>query len=93
MNRLLFSGAVFFQDLNLNGATLEKSAAFRYSRFSHLADLQDVKLLGQLDFSNAIFFPFAKINVAGLAFDSERGKNCWVIKILSASSLLPFRKE
>lgn len=73
-DRLLFSGSRFFQDLNLNGATLEKSAAFRYSRFSHLADLQDVKLLGQLDFSNAIFFPFAKINVAGLAFDSEQAK-------------------
>jgi hypothetical protein len=73
-DRVLFSQSRFFQNLSFNNATFEKSAAFRSARFSHLIDLHDVKLLGQLDFSNGVFFPYAKMDVSGLAFDSEQAK-------------------
>ena len=73
-DRVLFSQSRFFQNLSFNNATFEKSAAFRSARFSHLVDLHDVKLLGQLDFSNGVFFPYAKIDVSGLALDSEQAK-------------------
>lgn len=73
-DRLLFSESRFFEDLNLSNATLEKTVALRYSRLSHRVNLQDVKLLAQLDFSNAVFFPFTQINVSGLAFDSDQAK-------------------
>jgi len=73
-DRVLFSQSRFFQNLSFNNATFEKSAAFRSARFSHLVDLHDVKLLGQLDFSNGVFFPYAKMDVSGLAFDSEQAK-------------------
>jgi hypothetical protein len=73
-DRVLFSQSRFFQNLSFNNATFEKSVAFRSARFSHLVDLHDVKLLGQLDFSNGVFFPYAKIDVSGLAFDSEQAK-------------------
>jgi hypothetical protein len=73
-DRVLFSQSRFFQNLNFNNATFEKSAAFRSARFSHLIDFHDVKLLGQLDFSNGVFFPYAKMDVSGLAFDSEQAK-------------------
>jgi hypothetical protein len=73
-DRVLFSQSRFFQNLSFNNATFEKSAAFRSARFSHLIDFHDVKLLGQLDFSNGVFFPYAKMDVSGLAFDSEQAK-------------------
>ena len=73
-DRVLFSQSRFFQNLSFNNATFEKSVAFRSARFSHLIDLHDVKLLGQLDFSNGVFFPYAKMDVSGLAFDSEQAK-------------------
>ena len=73
-DRVLFSQSRFFQNLSFNNATFEKSVAFRSARFSHLIDFHDVKLLGQLDFSNGIFFPYAKMDVSGLAFDSEQAK-------------------
>jgi hypothetical protein len=73
-DRVLFSQSRFFQNLSFNNATFEKSAAFRSARFSHFIDLHDVKLLGQLDFSNGVFFPYAKMDVSGLAFDSEQAK-------------------
>jgi hypothetical protein len=73
-DRVLFSQSRFFQNVSFNNATFEKSAAFRSARFSHLVDLHDVKLLGQLDFSNGVFFPYTKMDVSGLAFDSEQAK-------------------
>lgn len=90
-DRVLFSQSRFFQNLSFNNATFEKSAAFRSARFSHLVDLHDVKLLGQLDFSNGVFFPYAKIDVSGLAFDSEQAKllgdKTIIGKIITLSSL------
>ncbi len=73
-DRVLFSQSHFFQNLNFTNATFEKSAAFRSTRFNQTIDFHDVKLLGQLDFSNSVFFPFAKIDVSGLAFDSDQAK-------------------
>lgn len=72
--RLIFSKSIFFQSLSLVNATLEKSVAFRSTHFRNLVDCQDLKLLNQIDFSNGIFLSEARINVAGLAFDSEQAK-------------------
>jgi uncharacterized protein YjbI with pentapeptide repeats len=73
-DRVLFSESYFAQSLSFNNATFEKSAVFRTSRFFKAIDFQDVKLLEQVDFSNALFFPKSYLNVAGLAFDSDRAK-------------------
>jgi uncharacterized protein YjbI with pentapeptide repeats len=73
-DRVLLSKSRFFEPLSLAGSTFEKSVSFRSSRFSQMVDLQDVKLLGQMDFGDAIFFPYAKLNLAGFAFDSEQAK-------------------
>lgn len=73
-DRVLFSKGHFYQNLLFINATFEKSVAFRTTRFGYIINIQDVKLLGQADFSNALFFPKASLNVAGLAFDSEQAK-------------------
>ncbi len=90
-DRVLFSQSHFFQNLTFHNATFEKSAAFRSARFNRTANFTDVKLLGQLDFSNAIFFPSAKINVSGLAFDSDQAKllgdKTIIGKVITLSSL------
>jgi uncharacterized protein YjbI with pentapeptide repeats len=73
-DRILFSESYFAESLSFYNATFEKSVVFRTSRFLKIIDFQDVKLLEQVDFSNALFFPKSYINVAGLAFDSDRAK-------------------
>jgi uncharacterized membrane protein SirB2 len=73
-DRILFSKSHFFQSLSLVNSTFEQSLAFRTTRFDRSIDFQDVKLLGQIDFSNALFSPNTALNVAGLAFDSDRAK-------------------
>jgi hypothetical protein len=73
-DRVLFSSSHFFKSLSFVNSTFEKAVAFRATRFSRLVDLQDVKLLEQFDFSNALFFPRAYLNISGLAFDSDQAR-------------------
>ena len=73
-DRLLFSKSIFYINLSLVGATFEKAVTFREVSFAALVNFQDVKLLDQIDFSNAIFTPSATLNIAGFAFDSQQAK-------------------
>lgn len=88
-DRILFSKSRFFDTLSLVGATFEKSGSFRSNRFSKAVSLQDVKLLGQLDFSDAIFFPYASLNLAGLGFDSEQAKILGETGVIGNAFILP----
>jgi hypothetical protein len=88
-DRVLFSKSRFFDTLSLVGATFEKSGSFRSNRFSKAVTLQDVKLLGQLDFSDAIFFPYASLNLAGLGFDSEQAKILGETGVIGNAFTLP----
>lgn len=88
-DRVLFSKSRFFDSLSLMGATFEKSGSFRSNRFSKAVNLQDVKLLGQLDFSDAIFFPYASLNLAGLGFDSEQAKILGETGVIGNAFTLP----
>lgn len=72
-NRVLFSQS-HFRNLSLANSTFEQAGAFRGVAFQESVEFQDVKLLDQIDFSNAIFAKGVRLNVAGLAFDSERAK-------------------
>ena len=73
-DRVLFSQSHFEQTLSFANATFEEAAAFRGTIFGASIDFQEVKLLDQVDFSNAIFAPNENLNVSGLAFDSEQAK-------------------
>ena len=73
-DRVIFSKSHFLQCLSFSNSTFEKSIAFRATRFEGLIGFQDVKLLEQVDFSNALFSSNTSLNVAGLAFDSDQAK-------------------
>lgn len=73
-DRVLFSKSSFLIPLSLVGATFEKAVAFREVSFTSMVNFQDVKLLDQIDFSNALFAASASLNIAGLAFDSQQAK-------------------
>jgi hypothetical protein len=88
-DRGLFSKSYFAQSLLLGSSTIEKAAAFRNSRFDELIDFQDIKLLEQVDFSNAIFNSQALLNVDGLAFDSDKAKILGDRGVIGAVIYLP----
>jgi hypothetical protein len=73
-DRALFSKNKFSGTLWLDNSTFEKSAAFRRSYFQSAINLNDSKLLDQIDFSNAFFSEQTTLNVASLAFDSDKAK-------------------
>ncbi|GFE71457.1 pentapeptide repeat-containing protein [Chroococcus sp. FPU101] len=73
-DRTMFTESYFSQGINLKNSTFEKSVVFRASYFDNVIDFQDVKLLDQVDFSNAEFTEQASLNVAGLAFDSDKAR-------------------
>ncbi len=69
-DRLTFAKAKFLDSLVLVNSTLEKTITLRDVYFKSLINLQDAHLLNKIDLSNALFTPYSKINVSGLAFDS-----------------------
>jgi hypothetical protein len=73
-DRVLFSKSHFHQVLSLVNSTFEKSVAFRTTHFNGIINLQETKILGQVDFSNALFSPDTYLNVASIALDSEQAK-------------------
>lgn len=73
-DRVLFSKSHFWQSLSLINSTFEKSVAFRTTHFEGIINLQETKILGQVDFSNALFSPDTYLNVASIALDSEQAK-------------------
>ena len=73
-DRALLSQSHFLSSLDLTSATLTGATAFRGTIFEASIHLREVKLLEQIDFSNAVFAPGVRLNVAGLAFDSETAK-------------------
>jgi hypothetical protein len=73
-DRALFSKSRFLNLLSFRNSTFEKASAFRSSYFNGNVSFQDVKLLEQVDFSNAIFTPTGYLSVSGLAFDSDKAK-------------------
>jgi uncharacterized protein YjbI with pentapeptide repeats len=73
-DRVLFSKSHFYQSLSLVNSTFEKSVAFRTTRFAGIINLQETKILGQMDFSNALFSADTYLNVASIALDSEQAK-------------------
>ncbi len=73
-DRVIFSKSRFLQSLTFNNATFEKTADFRNTHFKALIDFQEANLFDQINFSNATFTPEAKLNVAGLAFESDNAK-------------------
>jgi hypothetical protein len=73
-DRVIFSQSGFLDKVIFNNSTFEKAVAFRDAHFHSLIDFQDVSLLEQIDFSNTIFTKKARLNVAGLAFDSDNTK-------------------
>ncbi|MCU0537567.1 MAG: pentapeptide repeat-containing protein [Hydrococcus sp. Prado102] len=73
-DRVLFSKSHFYQLVSLVNSTFEKSVAFRTTRFDGVINLQETKILGQIDFSNALFSADTYLNVASIALDSEQAK-------------------
>jgi hypothetical protein len=73
-DRVIFSKSRFRQSLTFNNAIFEKTADFRNTRFNASIDFQEANLFDQINFSNATFTPEAKLNVAGLAFESDNAK-------------------
>lgn len=73
-DRVLFSKSHFHQVLSLVNSTFEKSVSFRTTHFDGIINLQETKILGQVDFSNALFSPDTYLNVASIALDSEQAK-------------------
>ncbi|MGF1542674.1 MAG: pentapeptide repeat-containing protein [Pleurocapsa sp.] len=81
-DRAIFSKSKFLDFLVFNNATFEKNLAFRDIYVASLIDFKDANLLNRVDFSNAFFTSLAKINAAGLAFDSEE------VKIIGESGVI-----
>ena len=73
-DRLTFAKAKFFDSLVLINSTLEKTITLRDIYLKSLINLQDVHLLNKIDLNNALFSPYSKINISGLAFDSTEAK-------------------
>ena len=74
LDRLLFSNSIFLGLTRFSDSTFEKSISFRNSYFKDLLDLQDIKLLGIMNFSNAKFLKDKGINITGFAFDADGAK-------------------
>ena len=73
-DRLTFAKARFFDSLVLANSTLEKTITLRDIYFKSLINLQDAHLLNKIDLNNALFTPYSRINISGLAFDSIEAK-------------------
>ena len=73
-DRLTFAKAKFYDSLVLINSTLEKTITLRDIYLKSLINLQDVHLLNKIDLNNALFSPYSKINISGLAFDSTEAK-------------------
>lgn len=73
-DRLLFAKSKFLDAVNFTDATFEKNIVWRDVYVGSTINFQNVNLLNRVDFSNAFFTTTAKIDVAGLAFDSAEAK-------------------
>ena len=73
-DRLTFAEAKFFDSLVLVNSTLEKTITLRDIYLKSLINLQNAHLFNKVDLSNALFTPYSRIDVSGLAFDSIEAK-------------------
>lgn len=73
-DRALFSKNIFRNVVSFANNTFEQSAAFRDTYFNGFINFEGVEILEQVDFSNDLFTKNAYLNVADLAFESNKAK-------------------